>query len=241
VSSTCSICRARCARGFGDLDICHFHLPHTDDRYLAALRERLDAADVRVLTFLVDDGDISAADATARERDVAMIRDWIDIAARLGARSVRVAAGLTAATPDAPAIRRSVEGLATLARHARGHALALITETWRPLAMPPENVHAILEATGGSVGLCVDFNNYHQYSGPAKKYDDLRVVMPDATMVHAGAQFDAAGAIDEPDLRRCMALAREAGFAGPYVPIYSGPGDEWAALVQLAAIVRGCA
>ena len=86
-------------RGFADLDICHFHLPRTDDAYLDELRGRLDAAEVRVFTFLVDDGDLSAADDAARERDVAATKAWIDVAARLGARYVRVAAGLTAAPP----------------------------------------------------------------------------------------------------------------------------------------------
>ena len=226
-------------RGFADLDICHFHLPRTDDTYLDKLRGRLDAAGVRAFTFLVDDGDISAADDAARERDVAATRAWIDVAARLGARYVRVAAGLTAARPDDPAIRRSAESMLTLASYARERAVELITETWRPLAMPPENVRALRAITGDRVGLCADFNNYHAYSGD-RKYDDLRAVLPGATVVHAGAQFDAHGKMDVADFRTCLGLARESGFAGTYVLIFSGPGDEWAGLAQMATTVRGC-
>ncbi len=226
-------------RGFADLDICHFHLPRTDDAYLDELRGRLDAAEVRVFTFLVDDGDLSAADDAARERDVAATKAWIDVAARLGARYVRVAAGLTAAPPDDPAIRRSAESMLTLADYAQRRGVELITETWRPLAMPPENVHALRAITGERVGLCADFNNYHAYSGD-RKYDDLRAILPGATAVHAGAQFDAAGRMDAADFRTCLGLARDSGFTGTYVLIFSGPGDEWAGLAQMAATVREC-
>lgn len=224
------------ARGYATLDLCHFHLPRTDDVYLALLRQRLDAAGITLLTLLVDDGDLGAADPARRAHDVALTEAWLPIAARLGARYVRVAAGLTDAKPTDPAIGWSATSLLTLAEAARTHGTTLLTETWRPLAMPPENVRALREATGGTVGLCADFNNYQPYG--AAKYDALRAVLPGAITIHAGAQFDAAGQMDETDFRRCLALAQEADFTGPAVLIFSGPGDEWAGLARLAALVR---
>jgi len=224
------------ARGYETLDLCHFHLPRTDDAYLALLRGRLDAAGIVLLTFLVDDGDLSAADPTRRAHDVALTEAWLPIAARLGARYVRVAAGLSEAAPTDPAIGWSAASLLTLTETARQHGTTLLTETWRPLAMPPENVRALREATGGAIGLCADFNNYQPYG--AAKYDALRAVLPGAITVHAGAQFDEDGDMDEADFRRCLALAQEADFTGPAVLIFSGPGDEWAGLGRLASLVR---
>lgn len=110
-------------RGYTDLDLCHFHLPRTDGDYLDALRAQLDAAGVRPLTLLVDEGDISAADVGARERDLSHILAWIAVAARLGARYVRVAAGEAADGPEDAAIRRSADGLAGLARYARAQSV----------------------------------------------------------------------------------------------------------------------
>jgi sugar phosphate isomerase/epimerase len=223
--------------GYSTLDLCHFHLPRTDDDYLDQLRGRLADAEITLLTFLVDDGDLGATDETTRQRDLAATRRWIAVAARLGARYVRVAAGLAEAAPGDPAIAQAARSLSTLAAHARECGTILITETWRPLALPPENLRAILAATGGAVGHCADFNNYAGYGDPAK-YDALRAVLPGAVTVHAGGQFDSAGQLDRADFRRCMALARESGFAGPYVLIFSGPGDEWDGLDALAAAVR---
>ncbi len=223
--------------GYDTLDLCHFHLPQTDERYLDQLRARLADAGIALLTFLVDDGDLGATDEAARHRDLMATRRWLDVAARLGARSVRVAAGLAEAAPTDPAIGQSARSLTTLAAYARERGITLLTETWRPLALPPENLRAILAATGGAVGHCADFNNYQGYGDPAK-YDALRAVLPGAATVHAGGQFDGDGTLDRDDFRRCLALARESGFDGPYVLIFSGPGDEWAGLAALAAEVR---
>ncbi len=223
--------------GYTDLDICHFHLPRADDAYLAELRARFATAGTRPLTLLVDEGDIGAADAAARERDMMLIRAWIDVAARLGARYVRVIAGETDAGPGDDAIQRSADALSALAAYARDRSVGVITENWRALAATPENVRAVLAATGDAVGLCADFGNY---TG-AGKYDALRMILPCAVTVHAKAEFAADGAMGEADFRRCLALAQEAGFDGPYILIFSGPGDEWAGIAREAAVVNDAA
>jgi sugar phosphate isomerase/epimerase len=220
------------------LDICHFHLPRTDDAYLGTLVGRLIAADVQVLTLLVDEGDISAADAAARARDLAHIREWIDVAARIGARYVRVVAGEAAADSGDETIQRSANGLAALADYAHARSVGLLTENWKALTMTPENVLTILADAGGSVGLCADFGNFR---GP-EKYDALTRILPRATTIHAHATaaWVAPGAADQGDLRRCLDLARGAGFAGPYVLIFDGgnAANEWPGTVRMAEIVR---
>ncbi len=220
--------------GIASLEICHFHFPRLDPAYLDALGERLRAAGVRPLTLLIDAGDIAAPDPEARARDLERIKGWIDIAARLGAARVRVIAGDTAADPEGAAIRRSIAGLSELADYARPRSVGVITENWRQLATPPRDLLAILDGAGGAVGLCADFGNYR---GPGK-YDDLRAILPRANSIHAKADFPQAGRMDEADFRRCLDLAREAGFDGPYVLIFDGPGDERASLLQIADAVR---
>jgi len=226
------------AAGIDQLDVCHFHFPRTDDAYLRAFHDRMAAAGVHLLTLLVDEGDVSAADPAARERDLAHIRQWIDIAARLGARYVRVPAGEQEAGPDDDAVRHSAEGLSALARYARERSVGLLTENWRPLAMSHDSLLAILDAADGTVGLVADFGNY---KGP-EKYGVLRAILPRATTIHAHAMaaWVRPGATDGGDLRRCLDLARAARFAGPYVLIYDGDGqaDEWPGIARMAAIVR---
>lgn len=226
------------AVGIGLLDICHFHFPRTDDAYLKEFASHLAAADVQVLTLLVDEGDISARDPAIRERDLAHIRGWIDVAARIGARAVRVVAGEAPADSGDEAIHRSAEGLAGLAQYAQDRSVGVLTENWKSLTMAPENVLAILDATNGAVGLCGDFGNYR---GPGK-YDALQAILPRATTIHAHATADwvAPNATDHGDLRRCLDLARAAHFAGAYVLIFDGgsAANEWPGIARMAAIVR---
>src|SRR6185437_3676951 len=120
---------AAAAHGIYLLEVCHFHLPRTDRAYLGMLRERAAAAGVGLQTLLIDGGDISAADDETRERDMACIRDWIDVASALGARQARVIAGYSQ-QDDAAAVQRSSAGLAALARHGDEQSVRVITENW---------------------------------------------------------------------------------------------------------------
>jgi sugar phosphate isomerase/epimerase len=221
------------SRGIRDLEICHFHFPRTDHAYLRELRARLESAGVSPLTLLIDAGDISAADGTARERDLVLIRDWIDVAAALGTRQARVIAG-SAQPDDKEAARRSSAGLAALAQYAAARGVRLITENWQALTMHPETLLAILDGAGDGVGLCADFGNY---TGPGK-YEALRLILPRATSAHTKAYFPMPGRMDEADFRRCLDLSRQAGFAGPYVLIFESDGDEWASIEQMISVVR---
>jgi hypothetical protein len=72
------------ARGISTVEVCHFHFPCTDPAYLARLRHSFAVAGVRFATLLIDAGDVAAADVAARERDIARITDWIDVAAGRG-------------------------------------------------------------------------------------------------------------------------------------------------------------
>jgi len=217
------------AHGVALIEICHFHFPRTDHVYLGMLRERLATAGVGLQTLLIDAGDISAADDEARERDLACIRDWIDVASALGARQARVIAGYSQ-PDDAAAVKRSSAGLAALARYGEERSVRVITENWLALSMRPETLLAIL----AGAGLCADFGNYN---GPGK-YDDLRRILPKATSIHAKADFPEPGRMDAADFRCCLDLSRAAGFSGPYVLIFDSAGDEWTHLEQLIEVVR---
>lgn len=221
------------ARGIHLLEICHFHFPRTDPAYLETLRDRLAGAGTALLTLLIDAGDISAADREAREGDMARIRRWIDVAAALGARQVRVIAGY-AEPDDTAAVQRSSAGLAALAAYAAERSVRVITENWLALSMRPDTLLAILDAAGLGVGLCADFGNY---SGP-DKYDALRLILPQATSIHAKAEFPDPGQPPTADFGRCLDLARAAGFAGPYVLIFDSAGEEWPHIEQMIEEVR---
>lgn len=219
--------------GLRNLEICHFHFPCTDPSYLAELRRALSDAGVRLMTLLIDAGDIAASDAAARERDLRRIKDWIDVAAQLGAARVRVSAGTTPPDAAGQALGASIAAFGVLAEYAHAKGIGIITENWQALAARPPQLLSILDALDGAVGLCADFGNFDR----ATRYDDLRAVLPRADSIHAKADWDD-GTVDAASFQRCLDLAREAGFQGTYVMIFDDPGDERAQIMHLAELTR---
>ena len=220
------------AYGLSKLEICHFHLPSTDDSYLDELRAALDTAGVELFTLLVDSGDLTALDPQTRAADEASIAGWIDIAARLGATRVRVIAGEAVPQPDGIALAASVDALARLAERVEAGGLRLVTENWHALLDHPAEVLALLDRLQGRVGLKLDFGNWPR----PRKYVDLARIAPRAECTHAKASFSPAGQMDQADFTRCLEICRAAGFDGPHILIYDSGGDEWASLAQMREV-----
>jgi len=227
-------------RGIRTLEVCHFHLPSADDAYLDEFRSALDDAGVELYSLLVDTADITHEDATQREQEVDTVRFWLEVAGNLGASHARVIAGdakVEARNGDAkdhPAIRLSAENLTALAAFGRERGVQVNTENFRALASHSSHVLAILDLCEGSVGLCADFGNY---KGDGK-YDELAAILPRANVLHAKADYPAAGEMARHDFDRCLDLADAAAFDGPYSLIFDGPGSEWDSLAEIQEVVE---
>ena len=101
--------------------------------------------------------------------------------------------------------------------------MRLVTENWFDLLAEPAHVNFLLDKLDGRIGLLGDFGNWDG----ADKYADLKSIFGRAELCHAKARF-IDGDLDETDYGRCIALAEEAGYKGPYTLIFDSeiPG-EW--------------
>ena len=216
--------------GVSALELCHFHLPTNAPDYLAQLRAALAGAGVELYSLLIDTGDITAPDPARRAADIEFIRVQIGVAAALGARQVRIDAGLQ--PPTAAAVDISARELHALAQHASGQGVRTITENWHATSQDPAALLTILDRCAGLVGLCADTGNAEP---TPDKYATLAQLLPRASSVHFKPRADAAGAYDTADLARCCELIDGARFDGIVTLIYGGKLNEWAEIERLRA------
>jgi sugar phosphate isomerase/epimerase len=214
--------------GITTLEVCHFHLPSTEPAYLDTLRQELQANGIELYSVLIDTGDIVAPDPARREGDIQTIRDWIGIAAALGASAVRIDAGLQPPTPEV--IEQSAWHLSAFADYAAELGVRVFTENWHTTSQEPAALLAILERCGGRLGLCADTGNAEV---TADKYATLAQLLPLATSVHFKARYSDDGRIKPDDLQRCLQLIEQAEFDNVITLIYAGKQQEWAAIERL--------
>ncbi len=207
------------AEGISRLEICSFHLPSRKPAYLADLKAALADAGMRLQTLLIEAGDLSDPETSARDAD--WISGWVGVAEELGADNARIIAGRQ--KPTDVALKLAADGLNTIAERHAGSPVRLVTENWFDLLSTPENVLRLLDATNGRIGLNADFGNWKG----AGKYEALAKIFPHASLCHAKASFPG-GTLDADDYGRCLDTAEAAGYGGPYTLIFDSetPG-EW--------------
>jgi sugar phosphate isomerase/epimerase len=205
--------------GYSRMELVSFHLPSRDPIYLGELRDQLAVSNVTLQTLLIDAGDIT--DIENGERDTAWIAGWIETANELGAENARIIAGKQ--KPSRETLDRSVAALSSLADLNSGSTVRLVTENWFDLLPSPEQVNYVLDKLEGRVGLLGDFGNWR---GP-QKYADLKAIFGRAELCHAKASF-IDGDLDTEDYGKCVELAEEAGYTGPYTLIFDSEiPSEW--------------
>ena len=221
------------ARGFGRVEICHFHLASQETDYLRSIGKLFRDHSIVIQTLLIDDGDIT--NPTSRQRDLMWIESWIESAAQLGAQNARVIAGKAA--PSADILKSSVDGLKILAALGVKLGVRVVTENWFSTLSTPEAVHYVLDEVGNSLGFLVDTGNWN---GPTK-YTDLKSIFARAELCHAKTSFAAGLKIDADDNAKWLQAAKAANYKGPYTLIFADEGNEWQGLAIERKYIEGAA
>lgn len=222
---------ALAAHGYYTFEISHPHLPSREPAYLNELKAAIAEAGVKLLSVLVEAGDLTHPDHGAR--DQAWMADWIETAGALGAERARLIAGQAAYTPETLECSRAA--LQTLAQHGKDHGVRVTTENWFDLLAGPEAVCNLLDSLEGAVGFNLDFGNWE---GPTK-YANLAAIWRYAETCHAKCAFLSEYVPDADDYNKCLDLARASGFPGPYTLIYDSSGpDEWKGLEIERSLVQ---
>jgi len=159
---------------------------------------------------------------------------WIDIAARLGATSVRIDAGGPETLDDAT-LAIIARGYREIIDRARPAGIEVLVENhWGPTVIPA-NVERLLEAVDG-LGLLFDTNNWK----PGLQAEGWKRCARFARLVHVKTfALDPAGNETTVDLAPAFAALRAARFAGTWcVESVPADGDEVTAARRTLELIR---
>ena len=216
---------------FQSLEICHFHFPRLDHDYLLQLKHSFEKAGINFHCLLVDYGDISSSDEVRRNADLQFLKHWIDVASVIGAKSIRIIAGEAPPT-DEEALLRSKQSLNELISYALPKQVRIVTENFKPLSSTKENCIELL--TDNELGLTVDFGNFNK----DVKYESIKQLMPYAESIHAKANYDQDGIIDEKEFRKSLEIVASQKYNGPITLVYDGPGNLWDGIQRVKSIAE---
>lgn len=197
--------------GIRQLEFWSNHFESLDAAYLKDLRSRIEAAKAELINVQVDASyDLASTNEEERQRSLATVREWIDAAAALGSRAIRINPG-----KGSGSVEQSIASMKEVNRYCLAKRLPLLTENHFGIEMNPDVHLRIREAAGpDNFYTLPDFGNY-----PVETmWSSLEKILPYAYVISAKAvDFDAQGKHISYDFDRCVQLAERAGFKGIYL------------------------
>ena len=200
-----------------------------DMEYWTKFKANCEDAGVTVGLIMCDAlGDLGDSDPEDRMTAVDKHKPWVDVAAFLGAKSIRVNAAGEGTAEEVAA--NAVDGLSKLGEYGASKGINVVVENHGGISSNGKWLSGVMTKVGmDNVGTLPDFGNFCVQYGEdscAEEYDrylGMEEIMPFAKGVSAKSNvFDAEGNEVNMDYLRIMKIVKASGFKG-YVGIeYEG-------------------
>ena len=200
-----------------------------DMAYWEDFKKRCDEAGVNVGLIMCDAlGDLGNADEAERQKAVENHYPWVDVAAYLGAHTIRVNAAGQGTAEEVAA--NAADGLKKLGEYAATKGINVVVENHGGYSSDGSWLSGVMKTVNMSnVGTLPDFGNFCMERGPegcTKSYDmykGIEELMPYAKGVSAKTNdFDADGNETTKDYARIMKIVKDSGFKGAIGIEYEG-------------------
>jgi len=214
--------------GFDAVDPTGYYFPGypeaPPDRFLYAIKKRAFRLGLEISGTGVRN-DFTAADRAKREADVALVKRWVDVAAKLGAPMVRVFAGpgVPEGHPAAETTGWVVEHLRDCAEYGAERGVLIVLQPHDDLLKTAAETLALSERIGSDwFGLNVDIGSLRTTDDP---YAEIARLAPHACTWQIKEQVYRKGVPEDVDVLKIVRILREARYRG-YIPLETlGAGD----------------
>ncbi len=158
-----------------------------------------------------------------RDKQMELVRTWIDRAAEMDAPVIRIFAGKVAKGDDEDqAVQRAIEGIKSSLPYAAEKGVTLALENHGGITATPDQILKLVKAIDSpNFGVNLDTGNFHT----ATPYEDLAKLAPYAVNVQVKTEIDQQGKKQEADLGRLVKILRDARYSG-YVVLEYEAKDE---------------
>jgi sugar phosphate isomerase/epimerase len=148
-----------------------------------------------------------------REKEIAHVKRWLDVAADLGSPAIRIFAGdAQKGQPEAEARRHCVESIEACADHAARRGVFLALENHGGVVADPDSLLEIVRAVRSEwFGVNLDTGNFHG----TDPYADLARCVPYAVTVQVKVEVQPKDRPkQEADLARLVRMLKDGGYRG---------------------------
>jgi sugar phosphate isomerase/epimerase len=208
----------------------YYFPPDFTPAYVAGLKRHCHLAGVDVSTTPIRNTFTHPA-GKEREKEIAHVKRWLDVAAELGSPAIRIFAGdAQKGQPEAEARRNCVESIEACADHAARRGVLMALENHGGVVAEPDGLLEIVRAVKSDwFGVNLDTGNFHGED----PYADLARCVPYAVTAQVKVEMQAKGGPkQEADFGRLVRMLKDAGYRG-YVTL-----EYEAAEAPLTAIPR---
>jgi sugar phosphate isomerase/epimerase len=232
-----------CAQqGFDGLDATGYYFPGypkvPDDAFLYRLKRRAFVNGVTISGTGVRN-DFAVDDPEARQRDVQMVKDWIEAAAKLGADVVRIFAG--AKVPDGGTFDRTLQWMVpdikACVDYGRQHGVIVGLQNHNDFLKTAGETIRIVEAVNSEwFGVILDIGSLRQ----GDPYAEIEKLVPYAVTWQLKENAWVGGKEVPTDVGRIKAIIDKAGYRG-FLPVETlGAGDPRVKVTRFFDEVRRC-
>lgn len=176
----------------------------------------------------------------ARDREIARVKEWIDVSAELGSPAIRIFAGnAPKGVDEAQARRWVVECIQSCLEHASRRGVFLALENHGGVVATADGLLEIVRAVRGDwFGVNLDTGNFNTED----PYDDVARAAPFAVTCQFKVEIRRKGGPrEEADYRRLVGILRQAGYRGYVTLEYEAEEDPSTAVPRHLEAIRKAA
>ena len=172
-----------------------------------------------------------------REKNLQLVRDWVDRAAALQAPVIRIFAGnVPKGDDERVAVERTIECIKQSVEYAGKKGVILALENHGGITATPDQLLKLVKAVDSPwFGVNLDTGNFHTDD----PYGDLAKLVPYAVNVQVKTEISRRGQKKEPaDLAKFIEMLRKSRYSGYVVLEYEAPEDPIKAIPEHIKTLR---